>query len=597
MSPLAATTQDSFQLFADGRIFQIEKVRGNGVNHTSRPKELISDSPQVEAASDEAVSDEAVIKELECILKSQDFKDKPMLRGFLSFVVEETLAGRAHEIKGYTVATQVFGRRNDFDPTIDPIVRIQAGRLRRTLESYYLARGRLDQVRIEIGKGSYIPTFSMQIPEDPRLAQPKQPDETHHSEEMIFQAAAEAIPFSTGTGATIAVMPLVNLTNDPDQGCVADGLAEELMIELARCPALRVNASHSAAQWKGKQIGARDIGRRLGVSFFVEGSLRKEGRNIKVNLRLIDTSTGMQIWGEQYKRDLEPNRTIELQEDIARSAAGRIGGLFGVISRKLSKEARTEAPEDLDTREAFLRFSKYLMKLSSQEQVQALESLEYARAGNPESGLALSMLACIYANEYVFFCPEKKEMIEKAISLGRKGVLLEPHNQLARTLLAYIWFVSGRKELFLKETEQLLLVQPNSPDVASFLGWAMALNGEWERGLDLLETGVKNPFHPGWFHLASYLNYYRQDQFEEAFYEAERFNSPQLFWDPLLRAAALGQLEEERRARLALEELLATRADFPIRGPHLVGCLVKEPHLVQKLLEGLRKAGLDRLFI
>jgi adenylate cyclase len=294
------------------------------------------------------ISDDAVRKELERILDSPEFKSKPMLCGFLSHVVEETLAGRTHEIKGYTIATEVFGRRKDFDPTIDPIVRIQAGRLRRALESYYSYRGRQNRLRIEIGKGSYVPTFSSHITEDQQMRESQQPASMLLPEREKSRELPGVSRFPTGDGPSIAVMPLVNMTNDPDQEYLASGLTEELMSELARCAGLQVSVSRAAMQWKGKPVAARQAGCEPGARFIVEGSLRKEGQTIKFTLRLIDTATLIQIWEEQYKRDLEPGKMIALQEEIARSVAKSIGGLIETIPQKLSKESRTKATRDLD---------------------------------------------------------------------------------------------------------------------------------------------------------------------------------------------------------------------------------------------------------
>ena len=101
----------------------------------------------------------AIRLQLDRILRSSGFRGSDKQRKFLSFVVEETLEGRASQLKGYTVAVSVYGRREDFDPQVDPIVRVEAGRLRRSLEHYYLTAGENDPVRIEIPKGSYVPTF------------------------------------------------------------------------------------------------------------------------------------------------------------------------------------------------------------------------------------------------------------------------------------------------------------------------------------------------------------------------------------------------------------------------------------------------------
>ena len=102
---------------------------------------------------------DAIRAALERVLASADFDASERNRSFLRHVVEETLAGRAERIKAYNIATTVFGRDDRFDPQLDSIVRIEAGRLRRSLERYYLTSGRDDPVRIGIPKGSYVPTF------------------------------------------------------------------------------------------------------------------------------------------------------------------------------------------------------------------------------------------------------------------------------------------------------------------------------------------------------------------------------------------------------------------------------------------------------
>jgi hypothetical protein len=100
-----------------------------------------------------------ISRQLERMLSSQDFHASPQQSAFLKFIVNQTLAGNANRIKGYTVATEVFGRRSDFDQSIDPIVSIQASRLRRALELYYETAGKNDPIRIDIPKGTYVPVF------------------------------------------------------------------------------------------------------------------------------------------------------------------------------------------------------------------------------------------------------------------------------------------------------------------------------------------------------------------------------------------------------------------------------------------------------
>ena len=209
-----------------------------------------------------------------------------MLRDFLRFVVEKTLSGLAQEIKGYTVATEVFGRNADFDAAKDTIVRIQAGRLRRALERYYLTIGRQDLVRIDILKGSYVPTFHLAAREETGV-------------ELLTAARDEAV-LTLPSSPSVAVMPLLYLMGDRRQEYFAEGLAEEITNELARYQDLRVIAFQSTLRWKGVKFDAREVGRDLNIRFFLEGSIRKEARLIKITVRLVDTVNGMQVWGDQY---------------------------------------------------------------------------------------------------------------------------------------------------------------------------------------------------------------------------------------------------------------------------------------------------------
>ncbi len=101
-----------------------------------------------------------------------------------------------------------------------------------------------------------------------------------------------------------------------------------------------------------------------------------------------------------------------------------------------------------------------------------------------------------------------------------------------------------------------------------------------------------NPYHPSWFHLAPYMDYYRRGEYENAFAEALKFNYPEMFWDPLMRTAALGQMGREREAKTAVGELLKLEPDFAARGRQLISRYVKVDDLVDMIIEGLRKAGL-----
>ena len=493
--------------------------------------------------------------------------------------MEKTLAGEAATIKGYTVATQVLGRKADFDPNLDPIVRIQAGRLRRALEKYYQKQGQKDPVIIDMPKGAYVPVFRSVFRQEGEGVPGSQ----------ILERPAPALP----AGPSVAVMPLLNLTGNRQQEYFTEGLAEELTSELARYQDLRVIAYQSTRRWQGKKVDARAAGQDLGVRFLVEGSIRKDARTVKIDLHAVDSQNGLRVWGEQYCRELKADGLIALQEEIAQQVAARLGSMYGIIPQTLSRESRRKPPEALETYEACLRFYHHAAVLSPETFAETLTVLEQAVRRDPESGLAWSLLAFLYSQSFSLQIMPVESPLEKALVSAQRGAVLEPGNQLGRAALANVHFFRNERELFLSEAEIALGLNPNAPALIGFLGWLLALYGEWERGLAILEKGIAlNPHYPGWFHMAPFFSFFLHDRCEEAYQEALAFKMPRLFWDPLLRAAALGRLGRVQEGAQALTELLQLRPDFPTAGPFLISCYAKFPHLRDSLWEGLARAGL-----
>jgi adenylate cyclase len=257
------------------------------------------------------ISEESIRRHLARILDSPQFAGSPHLRSFLRFIVEKTLAGGAADIKAYTVATRVLGRKPDFDPNLDPIVRIQAGRLRRSLEQYYRDPGRSDGVVITVPKGAYVPVFS--------------PVSRQEGTGLVIPEARYEPELTVPSGPSVAVMPLLNLTGDRQQEYFAEGLADELTSELARYQDLRVVAYQSTRRWKGQKIDPRGAGQDLGARFLIEGSIRKDAKTVKIDLHVVDTQNSFIIWGEQYCRELKADSLIALQEEIARMVAAKTG--------------------------------------------------------------------------------------------------------------------------------------------------------------------------------------------------------------------------------------------------------------------------------
>jgi serine/threonine-protein kinase len=223
---------------------------------------------------------------------------------FLQFVVERTLEDRGNELKEYVIGVEVFDRNASFDPRIDPIVRVEARRLRAKLKTYYESVGTEDELIVCLPTGSYTPVFTGRQAPDP----------------------APAPAFCTADNS-IAVLPFVNLSAEPDSDYFSDGLTEELTHGLTRLEGLRVVAWRSAAHWKDRQQDLREIGRQLNVCLLVVGSVRRSGTRLRVLAQLVDSANGQYMWSETYDRQVEDVFAIqeEISASIVRSVRLRLG--------------------------------------------------------------------------------------------------------------------------------------------------------------------------------------------------------------------------------------------------------------------------------
>ncbi len=515
--------------------------------------------------------DEHIFRQLERMLDSPDFSATPQQIALLEYVVKQTLAGNAGSIKGYTVATEVFGRRSDFDQSIDPIVSIQAARLRRALKRYYETAGKNDPVRIDIPKGTYVPTFTELLP----------PADQHIT-------IAQAKPVDViATWPTIVVQPLTNLTDDPEDNYLSIGLTTELAHALSHYREIRVLEALHRDQ-RSATAPAMDC------DFIIDGHVRRDPEGVKVAVRLCDAKKCIQIWSGKYQGDFEAAKMVSFQENVAAEVAVRVAGDDAVITRHFADLFRDNVPPALATYDAMLRFWESASQLTPQSMVRAIQALEHAVVRDPDYGQTWSMLAAQYANNYGLELINHPTPLEKAAQYAQKGVSLDPTNRRARMILAYVRFMENKLEEARYEAETAYHLCPNSLMVLDTIGWEMALAGGWERGINWIKKAIKlNPYHRSWVRHAVCINWFRLGDYQKAYQESLHFMMPDLFWDPLLKAAACGHLERIEEGQTAIQSLLALKPDFARRGRILIGRYIKYEDIANRTIDGLGKLGMN----
>jgi serine/threonine-protein kinase len=239
----------------------------------------------------------AVCQQLARIVSSPVFISSTRLCRFLTHIVNRTIDGDRDSLKEFSIAMEVFDRTSDYDTNIDAIVRVEARRLRAKLKAYYMNEpGRNDSVLIALRPGSYVPIFR---------SLGKQPEDRQEDGAVI----------QSGGAPSVAVLPFVNMSPEPEQEYFCDGMTEEIINSLTHVEGLKVIARTSAFQFKGMSVDIREVGCRLDADLVIEGSVRKSGDQLRITAQAIQTESGHHLWSETFRREL--NDVFAIQEELA----------------------------------------------------------------------------------------------------------------------------------------------------------------------------------------------------------------------------------------------------------------------------------------
>jgi serine/threonine-protein kinase len=385
--------------------------------------------------SSEGVGVAAVREQIARIVASRHFAKAERLRRFLHFVSEETLRGVAAEIKETVIGVEVFDRLPArYDPRIDPIVRVQAGRLRAKLDAYYAEEGADDSVLVELPRGQYVPRFTLK----PSTSVP--------------QRAATPLGLAAWQTNTIAVLPFINLSGDPVDEYFSDGLTEELTHALARLPTLRITARRSAFRFKDRGRDVREVGRLLGAGKVVEGSVRKSADRLRITVQLVNVADGFEIWSERYDRII--GDVFALQEEIANAVQVALSGRLGK-----PREAPAVAPTtSIDALNHYLWGRFHWNKRSEAGLRAGIAHFSDATRMDPGYARAYSGLADCYimlamsgAERPLAAVPLAKQAALRAVEIDDR--LVEAHTSLAVVLANFDWDRNGAEDEFRRALE------------------------------------------------------------------------------------------------------------------------------------------------
>lgn len=504
----------------------------------------------------------AIQAQLDRISESAKFDSSRRSVDFLQFVVKKSLACLDREISQHSIAGAVYGRGDDFDPSTDPIVRMQAGRVRRCLEHYYLTAGVADPVLIDLPKGSYVPTFRMREP------------------------AAEDLPAVTERDdwPTLLVAPLRNLTGRQDAEFIAQGLASDLAAELSRDKAIHVFLSPDPEARPEQREHAR---------FELSGTVDSKGDAYKINFHLVDGESGRQTWAQTYRCPTGPNQGTALENVVLKTVA-LITEERGILSTHLSQESRDRPAASTAGYNAILRYHHFEATHDSQAFVEALAALRQAVATTPDCALCWSYLGRLGGAHWSLGLPGDSDSIEDSMLAARRGTELLPLDVRCRAILAYLLLITDEIDQARAEADVALQLNGLSTFWLDSIGYLLTLLGDWERGPELIRRALEsNPYPRRICYSALWLDALHRDDTNALLTYARDYAPETFFWSPLTEAVALVLNNRTDEASTPIERLLELKPDFPQHAHWLITRYVKSDALVRRIEDALQTAGLE----
>lgn len=571
------------------------------------------------------------------VLASSAFQASPNLAAFLRFVVAATLSGQSDRIKGYTIGTEALGRGGDFDPQTDPIVRVEAGRLRRTLYSYYSNGGANDPVVIALPIGSYVPTFTLReqaasAVQAGDLVAPAMPQPRGRLASVAATAVAALVAFgmihvvvmraghqadvigsidrfvvaSTQSEAApvhladtglndarrlvfamplVAVEPVVTL-GTPGARYDAGALQQKLQNALARFDEVRVHIDPSPPS--NAQAGSypEPVDYRLAATLDAQA-----GDAPQLTFRLLDGTDNSVVWSKTYP-NFGGDRAAE--ENLLLDVMSTLAGPDGVI---LPNERRRRAGIDPNY-SCILDSYEYWRRYNADLHGRVRNCLEQLTTTVPNSSVGHAMLAYVYVREHYFGRTGRDDNVpaaDRAFAAARRAVELNPNSALSFHALSGALFARNNIPQGLAAAEKAVELNPYNVIMTSGLGFRLVRVGEIERGLALLRQAA--PYRSGfssWYAFTMSIgSYLTGDLATAAKFDLATITDtfPPGFVASALVAAKTGN---QPRAKKAIDRLIALQPRWRDDPRRELEKIFHAPWMVDSLARDLAALGLGR---
>lgn len=535
--------------------------------------------------------------ELHSILSAGAHSFSERSRRLLQYIVDQALAGRGHRLKAYTLAVEVLGRPDNFDPQRDPIVRIEVARLRRELEHYYLTDGREDRLIIDIPKGGYAPVFALrEHTADPQANSGRlnrMPSFVRGRNKLLLALAVSVaattialaswhryqIPSQSDSRPTLAIRTIQSDGTAPAAASVASVLTNELIQHLS-----------DYGDLLSVEVGD-GLDSRYELTVIV-GPDDSSGQPIQI--RAINRIDGTIIWADTLALAKEGDASSAhlFASEIATKLGAPYGMLFQIERQRISKSGA--APSDYT---CAIKFYSYRAELSASAHAEASLCIDKLLEVNSKNATVLALASLLAIDEKRYGFPSLRDSAEpplaRALELARAALRLDPTNVRAAEAMMFSLTFAGETQAALDVGKRAMDLHPVDRQLQGEYGHRLALTGQWVQGCGLVrEAQQAANFPPTYFQAILSLCSYFAGKPEEAEVLIQQATGTRNPYHHVIAAAVLAESGDLRRAREEVDWLQRNAADLLPSLRSELTFKIQRPEDSQRLIRSLEKAGL-----
>lgn len=420
-----------------------------------------------------------------------------------------------------------------------------------------------------------------------RTPQPSVSFPLHRKEEpSSFQTPAFSLP----NKPSIAVLPFVNMSSDPEQEYFSDGITQDLITDLSKLSGLFVISRNSVMTYKGQAVKPEQVSADLGVRYLLEGSIRKAGTRVRITAQLIEATTGYHVWAERYDRNLED--IFAVQDEVTKT-------IVTALEVKLTEGEQNRLGRPLTTNieayDCYLRGRDSYDRSTREANLLAHQLFTKAVALDPQFASAHVYVGWTYFAQWSFGWSQDPQVLDLALAAARQAIAVDSSLSEGHRLLGIVYLWKKQYEPAAAEIERALTLDPNCADTYCALGEVFNFSGRPGETPELVEKAMRlNPLYPTWYLWALGHAYYLLRRYEDAIAVFKRALTRNHNFIPAhgFLTIIYGETESSEEARISGKTLQKLGSGFSLatlqqRLPY------KDPTVLERVLDAARKAGLQ----